>query len=109
MRVRIREGKKHGAFQEYREGDELEITAAELVAFGDKFVVIDDPTDAPSDPSIKDKREFKSRVTFDASTMTVSEVLRFVENGTIAKAIALESERNGRNRKSLIHKLEALD
>lgn len=40
-KVRIKPGVKHGAEQQYRAGDELEVTEAELRSFGDKFELVD--------------------------------------------------------------------
>lgn len=108
MRVRIKEGKKHGAFNQYRGGDELEVTVAEMLSFGDKFTIIKDELDAASDPSLVSRGEFLERVTFDASSMTITEVLRAVKADEVSVKIALESERGGRSRKTLITKLIAM-
>jgi len=108
MRVRIKPGKKYGAFSQYREGDELEVTPAELVAFSDKFTVVDDSLDAAPDPSFETKWDFKSRVEFDASSMTVDEVLRAVQQGNVSVKIAIDSELGGKARKTLLRKLQKM-
>ena len=108
MRVRIKPGKKYGAFSQYHEGDELEVSPAELVAFSDKFTVVDDSLDAAPDPSINTMRDFQARVEFDASSMTVDEVLRAVERGNVSVAIAIDSELGGKARKTLLRKLKKM-
>jgi len=109
MRVRIKKGKTHGAFSQYRSGDELDVTVAEFLAFGDKFSEIEEPLDAAVDSSLVDRAEFTARITFDASSMKISEVLRAVSDGSVSTKVALESERSGRARKTLIKRLTEME
>jgi hypothetical protein len=46
VRVRVRDGVRFGARNQYAPGDELEVPASALAAFGDKLEVVEPATPA---------------------------------------------------------------
>lgn len=89
----------------YGPGDGFEATDKELAAFGDKLKPVErrvwGGVDLPRD-------EEPEGVDFDVAGATVDEVLEAVEAGTISAAWALDAERAGQERVTLVRQLEAM-
>lgn len=107
-RVRIKPDTRYGNRRQYGPGDELEVTDAEVQAFGDKFIVLGPvPAGHEIEPSPETAVE-PEPAAFDAKTASAAEVLEAVASGLITADEALEAE-YGRSRGPRKTVLEALE
>ncbi len=109
-KVQIKPGCTHGAMGQHAAGSVIEVTQAELDAFGDKFNVIDQPAADPvgvgenvvtvASPDAGDPPAF------DLKTAKMDHVLEAVEAGivTVEEVLAAEEKRT-RPRSTLIDAL----
>lgn len=124
-RYRVRPGYRHGRRKEYGPGDIVELTEREATGFLDKLeyageeqaLRVDDmqrlnvpnpsqPVSIDTEPTPEPEPEAAGPPPVNVGSMTVDEVLAAVDRGDISAADALEDERAGKSRITLIDELQ---
>lgn len=106
---RVKPGREHGQFGQYKAGALVEHTEAEAAGFLDKLELAPaDPVPVvPPDDFVTGEQDTTPHE-LDTSLLTVAAVLQAVTNGEITVDDALSAEYSGKNRKTLIEALLGL-
>lgn len=107
---RVKPGREHGQFGQYKAGALVEHTATEAAGFLDKLELVPTVTVVPPDDLVTGEQDthFQKLYITDTSLLTVAAVLQAVTNGEITVDDALTAEYSGKNRKTLIEALLGL-
>lgn len=106
---RVKPGKYHGAHKQYSPGSTVQLTEEEAAGFLDKLELVQEPAqeneaDMPKYDGIK-----APGGGFEPLNATVEQVKEWIatDPGRLQAAVVLQSERDGKARKTVIEALEA--